>query len=152
MRLTLDQAIARYGKIENGKWADETKWMISHPLPDFVTGWINSATGAPAHKIYCNKDLAPLLDQALTNLRDRGLLSELKTFDGCFLIRDVRGLPGHPSTHSFGLAIDLNASENKLGETPKLSPEFVKCFTDAGFSWGGNFTRKDGMHFSAAWE
>ena len=51
------------------------------------------------------------------------------------------------SLHSWGIAIDVNAFENGLNMTPKLSPGFVKCFTDNGFYWGGNFKRKDGMHF-----
>jgi hypothetical protein len=45
------------------------------------------------------------------------------------------------------MAIDVNAFENGLGKKPKLSAGFVKCFTDAGFVWGGNFARLDGMHF-----
>jgi len=92
------------------------------------------------------------LAQALQNLLDRGLLCELESFDGCFCIRDVRALPGQRSLHSYGIAIDVNASENKLGEQPSLSADFVACFTDAGFTWGGNFHRKDGMHFSRGWE
>jgi hypothetical protein len=51
------------------------------------------------------------------------------------------------SLHSWGLAIDVNAFENGLNQTPKLSAGFVKCFTDAGFDWGGTWQRKDGMHF-----
>jgi hypothetical protein len=54
------------------------------------------------------------------------------------------------SLHSWGLAVDLNAFENGLGKEPKLSPGFVKCFTDAGFDWGGTWKRKDGMHFELA--
>ena len=54
------------------------------------------------------------------------------------------------SLHSWGIAIDLNAFENGLNMAPKLSPGFVKCFTDAGFEWGGNWQRKDGMHFQLA--
>jgi hypothetical protein len=51
------------------------------------------------------------------------------------------------STHSWGMAIDLNASWNKLGAIPTLSREFVNCFKKEGFKWGGEFSRKDGMHF-----
>ena len=73
-------------------------------------------------------------------------LNELKTFDGCFNIRKKRGL-GSMSLHAWGLAIDVNAAWNGLNVTPVLSAGFVKCFTDAGFEWGGTWTRKDGMHF-----
>jgi D-alanyl-D-alanine carboxypeptidase len=138
---------ARYGKIEKGKWADEARWMTIFKLPSYVTGVINSASGVAATRIYINKDCVEPLTKALEALRDKNLLAEFKTFDGCFMIRDIRGAPGKPSMHSYAIAIDINAKENGLGQPPKLSPEFVKCFTDAGWTWGGNFTRKDGMHF-----
>lgn len=145
---SMKDAISRYGEIKDSKWMDEGKWMVVFRVPeDIAIHWINSATGQPTRKIYCNRDLVAPLTAALSNLKDRGLLQELKTFDGCFMIRDIRGVPGKPSTHSYGLAIDLNAKENGLGKEPKLSPEFVTCFKDAGFVWGGGFTRKDGMHF-----
>jgi hypothetical protein len=51
------------------------------------------------------------------------------------------------SLHSWGIAIDVNAFENGLGQTPKLSAGFVKCFTDNGFDWGGVWKRLDSMHF-----
>ena len=54
------------------------------------------------------------------------------------------------SLHSWGIAIDVNAFENGLHQEPRLSAGFVKCFTDAGFIWGGNWRRKDGMHFELA--
>ena len=150
---SLREAQAKYGAIQNGKWAEEDTWCVLLELsPTLSSYWINCLSGQPTRHIYCNKDMAPALLQALQNVLDRGLSSELKTFDGCFMIRDVRAQPGHPSTHSYALAIDLNAAENRLGEAPTLTPEFVACFTDAGFSWGGNFSRRDGMHFSYAWE
>ena len=97
-------------------------------------------------KMYCNKDMVTPLSKAFKNLIDTGHVSELKTYDGCFNIRKKRGL-STMSLHSWGVAIDVNAFENGLGVEPKLSAGFVKCFTDAGFDWGGLWRRKDGMHF-----
>lgn len=98
-------------------------------------------------RIYCNKDLIKPLTKAFQALIKTGKVEELKTYDGCFNIRKIRG-GKQMSLHSWGIAIDVNAFENGLGQQPKLSPEFVKCFTDAGFDWGGNWvSRKDGMHF-----
>lgn len=149
---TFKNAELRYGKIVDGKWADEAKWLVTYNVPQEISNvLINSATNKPTSKIYCNKDLLPVLDQAFKNIINRNLVNELKTFDGCFCIRQVRGA-NSPSTHSYALAIDINKKENELNCIPKLSKELVACFTDAGFDWGGNFSRQDGMHFSYAWE
>lgn len=102
--------------------------------------------GVIPKKLYCNKDIVAPLKQAFLNLINRGFVNELKTFDGCFNIRKMRGLESM-SLHSWGIAIDVNAAWNGLGVTPVLSAGFVKCFTDAGFDWGGLWSRKDGMHF-----
>lgn len=102
--------------------------------------------GVIPKRIYCNRDLVKPLEQAFKNLIQRNKVSELKTWDGCFNIRKKRGLASM-SLHSWGLAIDVNAAWNGLGKEPQLSSGFVKCFTDAGFDWGGTWKRKDGMHF-----
>jgi hypothetical protein len=102
--------------------------------------------GVIPKRIYCNKDLVRPLGQAFKNLIQTGKVSELKTWDGCFNIRKKRGATSM-SLHSWGIAVDVNAFENGLGDEPVLSKEFVKCFTDAGFDWGGTWKRKDGMHF-----
>lgn len=97
-------------------------------------------------RIYCNKDLVEPLKKAFKNLIDRNHVGQLVTWDGCFCIRQQRGYNAM-SLHSWAIAIDVNAFENGLGQDPKLSEGFVKCFTDAGFDWGGIWKRKDGMHF-----
>jgi hypothetical protein len=102
--------------------------------------------GVIPKRIYCNKDLVQPLGRAFKALIDTGKVNELKTWDGCFNIRKKRGLSSM-SLHSWGIAIDVNAFENGLNVTPKLSQQFVKCFTDNGFDWGGTWQRKDGMHF-----
>lgn len=105
--------------------------------------------GVIPKKLYCNKDLVEPLKQAFKNLIERDFVKELKTFDGCFNIRKKRGL-NSLSLHSWGIAIDVNAAWNALGAKPTLSAGFVKCFTDAGFEWGGTWSRLDGMHFQLA--
>ena len=102
--------------------------------------------GIIPERIYCNKDLVGPLSKAFKALITTGHVKELKTWDGCFNIRKKRGLTTM-SLHSWGIAVDVNAFENGLNQTPKLSAGFVKCFTDNGFDWGGTWTRKDGMHF-----
>lgn len=102
--------------------------------------------GAIPKKIYCNKDMIKPLSEAFMNLIGSSCIEELKTWDGCFNLRKQRGAKSI-SLHSWGIAIDVNAAWNRLGEQPTLSKRFVKCFTDAGFDWGGTWKRKDGMHF-----
>jgi hypothetical protein len=128
------------------KWGDPT--VTTNELK-YMTVW-----DVPAHleigvipkKLYCNKEMIGPLMQAFSNIIDRGLINELKTWDGCFNVRKKRGL-NSLSLHSWGIAIDINAAWNGLGKTPTMSAKLVKCFTDAGFEWGGTWTRKDGMHF-----
>ena len=102
--------------------------------------------GVIPKRIYCNKDMVAPLTAAFKALIATGCVTELKTWDGCFNIRKKRGLTSM-SLHSWGIAIDVNAFENGLNQTPKLSKLFVSCFTNNGFDWGGTWTRKDGMHF-----
>lgn len=102
--------------------------------------------GAIPKKLYCNKDLISPLLEAFINLINRGLINELKTWDGCFNIRKKRG-NSTPSLHSWGIAVDVNAAWNQFGKKPTLSSGFVKCFVDAGFDWGGYWSKPDGMHF-----
>ncbi len=104
-------------------------------------------------RIYGNYILEDPLRKAFKVLVDQGLASELQTFDGCFNIRKMRGGPGY-SMHSWGLACDFNASSNPFGGDPSFSEDFVKCFAQASFEWGGLWTPdnlRDGMHFQIVW-
>ncbi len=105
--------------------------------------------GVLPNKVYCNSLLTGPLARAFNNIISRNLLPEVITWDGCFNIRKIKG-SAQMSLHSWGMAIDINASGNGLGQQPIISPELVQCFLDAGFDWGGNFKRLDGMHFQLA--
>ena len=146
MLLNLNQAIQRYGPIENGIWQNESQFMVLHPIIKFPWNF----EGSEVVHIYMNKDMVQAFDLACNNLINNDLINNLITFDGCFYIRNVRGY-SDISTHSYGLAIDINAKQNPLGGPVSFSKDFVKCFTDAGFIWGGDFkTRIDPMHFQFA--
>jgi hypothetical protein len=120
--------------------ANEGKFMCLWMVPQKLQ------VGNIPKKIYCNKAMVAPLTAAFTNLIDRGCVDELKTWDGCFNIREQRGYSA-PSLHSWGVAIDVNYATNQLGKAPTLTPGFVACFVDAGFTWGGVWKRADGMHF-----
>jgi len=147
--MTRDEAKAKYGEIVGLQWPDGAKHCKSNVIPEpFCWNVVNTAAKRVWTRCYLNKDAeAPLLF-ALKLLVDRKLWPELKTFDGCFNIRDVRGRPGKISDHAYAMAFDFNADENPLGSPSKLSPEFVQCFLQAGFVHGGFYERKDPMHFS----
>lgn len=145
--ITRDQALSKYGPLVHGSWQNILTECTMFIVPqDIAVGWINSATGKPTTHIYVNKDMVDPLLEALGNVRGAGLLGELKTFDGCWMARDVRGVIGLLSWHFWAMAIDINAKENQLGAVPMLSSAMVACFKSAGFIWGGDFKRLDGMH------
>lgn len=126
-----------------GKPSTNNPWLVLWDVPPELE------IGVLPNRLYCNKDMVQPLSQAFKNIIDRGLLDQVKTFDGCFNIRKIRGLISM-SLHSWAIAIDINATWNQLGKEPTMIPELVACFTDAGFDWGGRFKRKDGMHFQLA--
>ena len=134
---------SQQAKLKYGEPSDSNKWLTLWDVPTELE------IGIIPKRIYCNKDLILPLTNAFKALIATGYVKELKTWDGCFNIRNKRGL-NSPSLHSWGIAIDVNAFENGLNQTPKLSQGFVNCFINNGFEWGGTWSRKDGMHFQLA--
>ena len=146
-----------YGTISSNKtWAEQAKYLRPFTIPQNVTShkdynWINvyDPKKRKVSTMWCNVSMHSFLQKAFTNLLDNNLISELKEYGGSHSIRATRGTTRW-SAHSWALAIDLNMTENGLGVVPKLTKPFVKCFTDAGFGWGGYYSRQDGMHFTIA--
>jgi len=112
----------------------------------------------PFSKVYINKALESPLINTFTLLDAKGLLHEIKKYDGCFMVRCIRGYenPCIGSIHAWAMAIDFNASDNPLGMSREqcikkgLTP-FTEAFLDVwrqtGWVCGADFGRKDGMHF-----
>jgi hypothetical protein len=145
--VTSQQALKKYG--DPTKTEFQYKHMIMWDVPP------NLEIGMIPKRIFCNKDMIDPLSKAFKNLIDTGAVKELKTWDGCFNIRNKRGLSSL-SLHSWGIAIDVNAFSNPLGLTREqivsrgltpFSEKFLQCFRDAGFDCGADWkTRPDFMH------
>jgi hypothetical protein len=130
----------RYGDPEANGFSERwiTNWDVRTAFPWF-----------PAPQIQIHKHFRPILDAAFLALEMKGLHTEIKTFDGAFAIRRIRGSSIVMSTHSWGCAIDMNAAQNPLGSEGSWSRAFLKIMSAydvfCGQLWAG---RKDPMHFA----
>lgn len=98
----------------------------------------------------CHKALFPQIRGAIAEIEKQGLSSLINSadFGGCFSPRFIRaGKEGGLSRHAWGAAIDFNVSQNLMGDVPRMDPRIVNIMGDWGFTWGGNWTVPDGMHF-----
>lgn len=118
-------------------------------VPEELEHCFKYKNGQGKRGFYCHKLLIPILQACYLKIVESGLSQELKDFGGCFNIRKTRG-GTKLSTHSWAIAVDHNVSENQLGAEPKMDPKIIEIFEKFGFVWGGNFKRKDGMHFQYA--
>jgi uncharacterized protein (DUF3820 family) len=106
-------------------------------------------------RMYTNYVMEEPLKMSFEKIVRQGLTNQLHTFDGCFNIRVMKG-GRQLSVHSWALAIDINARTNPFRRDGRLvtdlSEEFVACFTQSGFEWGGLWISiKDAMHFQLPW-
>lgn len=102
-----------------------------------------------------NKNLLPVLEPALREAKEKGLLEGIRSFGGAAiepprLKRRPDGTiiqPPQPSLHSWGIAFDLNPDK----QGGKVDPRLVAFLKSKGFTWGGDFKDNyDPMHFQYA--
>lgn len=103
--------------------------------------------------VVCHRVLFPQLVAALSEIESEGLARKIDVgqYGGCYVPRFIgrdprRGL----SMHAFGLALDLNVSQNYYGTRGKMDPQVVAIFEKWGFGWGGAWSEPDPMHFELA--
>lgn len=133
-----EEIIAKYGQPDKAYFDKYCMmWQVQN---DF--NWF------PAKRIYINSDFKVKLWSAFYELEQAGLHTQIHTFDGCYVERKVRGST-KISLHSWAMAIDVNAYQEKLGQLEtKFSHEFIAIMVKYVF-WGGLYKgRKDNMHFS----
>ena len=100
----------------------------------------------------CHCKVALSLEKAFDDLEVAGLLHLIRTIDGCYVPRHTLWNPKNGlSTHSWGIAIDLNAKLIPYGSTKQQDPRVVRIFANHGFLFGHKGSglwknTKDGMH------
>jgi hypothetical protein len=99
-------------------------------------------------KIYCHNKLVDIISDTFTAIKDEGLADRIKTYGGCFNFR-LKRKGGKLSTHSWGIAVDLNVETNQMGSAGDMDSSVVSVFRRFGFKWGGDWSgmSKDPMHF-----
>lgn len=101
-----------------------------------------------AHRLVID-ELMGLLEQAVAT----GVPLERIAFGGVYAWRAMRASP-HLSTHTWGIAIDLDPVANPMGQPHRADTGMplavVDVFERAGWMWGGRWTRPDPMHFQRA--
>lgn len=143
------QVILKYGlpnKEYQDKWCE--MWNISEDFPWTLNVMIGQSQNV-WKRVFINKDFKAKVKIAFANLEKAQLHTEIKTFDGCYVDRKIRG-GNTRSLHSWAIAFDLNASVEALGQVKtNWSPRFVAIMKAAGIYWGGDWNgRKDPMHFA----
>ncbi|MDQ3645921.1 MAG: M15 family metallopeptidase [Actinomycetota bacterium] len=120
------------------------------PDPEWVAGNIASGEVPILGTVTCHRLVFQQLHAALSEIVADGLdeLIDPDDYGGCYVPRFIDRDPGKPlSMHAFGLAFDINVSQNALGTEGNQDPRVVEILSRWGFEWGGTWTRPDPMHF-----
>ena len=123
------------------------------PDPTWIHDHLSAQVVVQLGSVMCNKAIMGPLKAAMQEVTDKGLAATINTADyqyegGCWDPRDARVIAGGTlSSHSWGMAIDINVAENPLGSPPHQDPRLVAIMAAHGFAWGGRFLRPDGAHF-----
>lgn len=127
----------------------QSKYMARFTFPKEITDAIPCLEG---RAIFCFVGLYKTLLNTLRELIAKGLHKEIKTYDGCFIQRQMR-TGSQPSKHSWGMAIDLNQATNMLGGKVTFTTAFLEVWMRHGWYLGAYFKNKpDGMHFELSKE
>lgn len=107
--------------------------------------------GAPVRRLRAHHLVGPDLVAVFVDIQAEGLEAEVREFNGVYAFRQKRTNPHEFSVHTFGAAIDLNASRNPLGGQSTQHPGLIEIFKAHGWTWGGDFSgTRDPMHWQAA--
>lgn len=98
-------------------------------------------------RVTVRTELAALVRELLTRTKKMGYTMDPASTGG-YNCRYIGGTTT-PSNHAYGRAVDINWNQNPHSYTFRstIPPAVVKMWMNAGFYWGGHYTKHDTMHF-----
>ena len=136
-----------------GDWAAQNITMVTLPELKGIPVYNRRSSG----RMRFHRKAAGQLEALWAAWGRAGLMDRVRTYEGSYIPRFVRGRPGRLSSHAYGSAFDINQRWNRLGHLPAPAGaegsvrELVDIASAHGFFWGGHFKgRPDGMHFEVA--
>jgi hypothetical protein len=149
----LGEIVATFGDIRNyvrpggsldPRW--QADYLASVQLPfSLPLSWDLSKS---VSRMTCHRRMVEIFASVFGLVQAGGLQSKTSSFGGCFAFRQQR-TGAKLSTHSWGIAIDLNPGTNAQGSSGDMDAGLIEIFHSVGFEWGGNWSGKtrDPMHF-----
>ena len=157
----------RYREIGKGLVALDPKWQEANTelitIPQLRGVNCNGVPASGKVRVH-TLARAPFM-LAFAEIAAAGFLGDILTYDGLFYPRHIGSNVARPlSSHSWGIAIDLNAAWNGYGKPPAKAGargsvrRLVPIFARYGFAWGGDWDGdemetdenprvRDGMHW-----
>jgi D-alanyl-D-alanine carboxypeptidase-like protein len=120
------------------------------PHPDWVAANIVESNVPLMGRIKCNRRILGPLNNAMRQLQAEGLASLVNEPAGCYSPRMQFGNVRALSRHSFGIAVDINPTQNPFGAPSRQDSRLVAIMRSWGFAWGGAWLVPDAMHFEYA--
>lgn len=140
----LDAIIATFGDLSDPDFEREN--IVHFELPYTLV-----YDGMRVARTRCHRLAVDNFRAALIAVKDAGLAGEVAEFGGIYNQRPQRGNAARASTHSWGIAIDLEPRRYPRGSTRRFPDAVVEAFAKAGFFYGGDFRKTpDPMHFQLA--
>lgn len=125
--------------------------VVEAIVPQLVTAGV-STTG----RCWVHRRVRDQLLGVFAAWEEAGLLGRVKSWGGVHNARLIRGSTTTLSNHAHGAAFDINMAWNPLNAAPAAAGthgsvrELVPLANQWGWYWGGDFSRRDGMHFEIA--
>ncbi len=132
------------GELLQPRWQSDFMATANLPFP-LKLAWDPTQS---ITRITCHRLLTSIFPATFDRIQQHGLQASVTSFGGCFAFRPQR-TGNKLSSHSWGIAIDLNSESNPQGSAGNMHPGLIDIFRSAGFSWGGDWQGHacDPMHF-----